>query len=393
MGTPLYMSPEQLRHAPDVDERTDIWSLGAVLYELLCGRPLFSGNTQTEVSRQVMEVGTRPLRVDVPGVPAQLWDIIERCLSPDKEQRFSNVAELGQALLPFAPAIACLHVDRARALLGLKPIDFLGFDEDIEDIDVDPIEEPDPAALPLTRRATRGVPRRMYWVELALPALACAVVWIGYRQWQLSQGTNDRSEDAIQTVALALSRRADCPTPAPPSAGAPAAPNAGMTSGEGTASGEGTPSAEGTAIAAQGTSVTEPSSNPPAAAGGSVSDSNAALPPAGTAAPTPSAVPPQPPATAQQARNTAVPSARNTAPQPGVARGANPRSEASPAPDALTGERAAADAPAATARRVQKPKPRSEPKLEFRLIDEQPRTGFGLIPDAEGASVPPPSSP
>jgi serine/threonine protein kinase len=372
MGTPLYMSPEQLRHAPDVDERTDIWSLGAVLYELLCGQPLFSGNTQTQVSRQVMEVGTRPLRVDVAGVPAELWDIIERCLSLDKEQRYPNVAELGQALLPFAPAIACLHVDRARALLGLKPIEFLGFDEDIEDIDVDPIEEPDPSALPLTRLAAR--PRRLSWVELALPALACAVIWIGYRQWQLSQGAGDRSDDAIQTVALALSRRADCPTPAAPTAAAPATPTAGLAP------------AEGAASAAPETRGTEPSSNPPTDTTGGASAANGALPPARSAVPTPGGAPPHTLPPAQRARVAAAQPA-------GAARGANPRSEA-PAPGALTSaERDPVDAPAAAARRVQKPKPRSEPKLEFRLIDEQPRTGFGLIPDAEGASLPPPSSP
>jgi serine/threonine-protein kinase len=229
MGTPLYMSPEQLRHAPDVDERTDIWSIGAVLYELVCGQPLFSGDTQTQVCRQVMEVGTRPIRVDAAGVPGALWDIIERCLSPDKAQRFANVAELGQALLPFAPATACLHVDRARALLGLKPIEFLGFDEDIEDIDVDPIEEPEPSVLPLAAAGTPGMPHRFHWVELALPALACAVAWIGYRQWQLGQDASGRSDDAIQTVALALSQRADCPTPLPARTAAahPAAPPPG----------------------------------------------------------------------------------------------------------------------------------------------------------------------
>ena len=92
MGTPLYMSPEQLRHAPDVDERTDIWSLGAVLYELLCGQPLFSGDTQTQVCRQVLQAGARPVRLPIAGVSEALWDVVERCLSPDKEERFANAA-------------------------------------------------------------------------------------------------------------------------------------------------------------------------------------------------------------------------------------------------------------------------------------------------------------
>jgi serine/threonine-protein kinase len=152
MGTPLYMSPEQLRHTHDIDERTDIWSLGAVLYELLVGQPLFSGDTQTAVCRQVFDVGQRSIRVDVPDVPDALWEVIERCLSQDREQRYANVAELGQALLPFTHPAACLHVERARALLGLERLEFVSFDEDIEEIEAIPIDddaEPAPAVMPL----------------------------------------------------------------------------------------------------------------------------------------------------------------------------------------------------------------------------------------------------
>jgi hypothetical protein len=224
MGTPLYMSPEQLRHSPDVDERTDIWSLGAVLYELLCGQPLFSGDTQTAVCRQVLETSARPVRVPVEGVSEGLWDVIERCLSQDKERRYPNVAELGEALLPFAPAGASLHVERAQALLGMRPLDFFG-ESEIEDIDVEPIDEAD-AVLPGGQAGSAGhrgggkaanetaqPTRRPYWVELAVPALACAVVFIGLHQWQLGRDAIALRTENLQNEVLALRARAECPVP------------------------------------------------------------------------------------------------------------------------------------------------------------------------------------
>jgi serine/threonine protein kinase len=348
MGTPLYMSPEQLRHAPDVDERTDIWSLGAVLYELVCGQPLFSGNTQTQVSKQVMEIGTRPLRVAVPGVPDELWDIIERCLSRDREQRFPNVAELGEALLPFAPPAACLHVERARALLGLKPVDFLSFDGDvdpIEDIDVEPIDEPE-EPMPLTVPRARA--RRLHWVELALPLLACAVVWIGYRQWQLARAGGGDSDDAIETVALALSQQPECPAPqpvAPPPAVDPS------TTPEATAP------AESEAIAAA-----------PAAARDAASTSRSRRPAGSSELP-------------GQVRRSA-PSPTSGTPE------RVPESEPSPATpwNASPPTPGVADVSSETrsgaVRRPQRPKPLAGPKLEFRLIDEPPNSDFDLVPDS-----------
>jgi serine/threonine protein kinase len=349
MGTPLYMSPEQLRHAPDVDERTDIWSLGAVLYELVCGQPLFSGNTQTEVSRQVLEIGTRPLRVAIPGVPDELWDVIERCLSRDRDQRFANVAELGEALLPFAPPAAYLHVERARALLGLKPVDFLSFDgdvdgiEEIEDIDVEPIDEPEEPML-LTVPSARA--RRPHWVELALPVLACAVVWIGYRQWELAQAGGGSSDDAIETVALALSQRPECPAPqpivAPPAAAQSKEPDAAAPS-------ESEASTAAPVVAPDMTSSARPRR-------------------ASAEGPAPSSGAGQRPASARA----------SSAPQRDVAPSApSTSSSASPA----TPADAPSEARPGTVRRPQRPKPPAEPKLEFRLIDEPPNAGFDLVPD------------
>jgi serine/threonine-protein kinase len=118
MGTPAYMSPEQMRSSRDVDHRCDIWSLGVVLYELLQGAPPFGGDT---FSSMVIKVVTDPLpRMTVP-LPGELDAIVYRCLEKDPARRFQNVAELAHALAPYAQSEtqASISVQRTRSIVGL----------------------------------------------------------------------------------------------------------------------------------------------------------------------------------------------------------------------------------------------------------------------------------
>ena len=101
-GTPLYMSPEQVKNAKHTDARTDIWALGAILYELVSGRPPFEGETSGEVLAAVLEERHVPLDVAVPGIGPELSQIVERCLTRDREKRFSSARELAEALAPHA---------------------------------------------------------------------------------------------------------------------------------------------------------------------------------------------------------------------------------------------------------------------------------------------------
>ena len=117
MGTPLYMSPEQIRSTREVDHRSDLWSLGVVLFELLTGRPAFAGETVTQVCALVLEASPPRLTEYCKGAPEDLASIIERCLQKDPVDRFQSAAELAHALLPFAPARARLHAERAAAVL------------------------------------------------------------------------------------------------------------------------------------------------------------------------------------------------------------------------------------------------------------------------------------
>jgi serine/threonine-protein kinase len=117
MGSPCYMSPEQLRSTASVDHRTDIWSLGATLFELLSGKTAYDGaRTLPELVTAILENPPPRLADLVPAAPAALTAIIARCLEKDRERRFPNAAELAVALLPFAPKRARTSVERAMAM-------------------------------------------------------------------------------------------------------------------------------------------------------------------------------------------------------------------------------------------------------------------------------------
>lgn len=110
MGSPLYMSPEQLRSARDVDARSDIWALGAVLYELLTGVPPFDAETIPQLLMMIIEAPTPPL--GRPDVPPALEAVVRRCLEKDRDRRYQHVGELAEALAPFVGARGRMSAER-----------------------------------------------------------------------------------------------------------------------------------------------------------------------------------------------------------------------------------------------------------------------------------------
>jgi eukaryotic-like serine/threonine-protein kinase len=115
LGTPAYMSPEQLRSASNVDVRTDVWSLGTVLYEMIEGRPPFEAGNFPDMCVVVATEDPAPMTQlrDQPELEA----VIRRCLAKRPDDRFASVVELAHALVPFVrdPATARARVPASEA--------------------------------------------------------------------------------------------------------------------------------------------------------------------------------------------------------------------------------------------------------------------------------------
>ncbi len=102
LGTPRYMSPEQASSSRDaVDSRTDIYSLGATLFELLAGEPVFRGATSHEVIQQILHDEPRALREIRPDIPLDLETIVGKCLEKEPERRYARAADLAEDLRAF----------------------------------------------------------------------------------------------------------------------------------------------------------------------------------------------------------------------------------------------------------------------------------------------------
>jgi serine/threonine-protein kinase len=112
LGSPFYMSPEQLMAPYAVDRRTDIWALGIIVHELLTGSVPFPGTTLPEVTIRIHTGPPVPLRQARPDAPEGLQSVVARCLEKDREKRYANVGELALALLPFGSRRAIAWVDR-----------------------------------------------------------------------------------------------------------------------------------------------------------------------------------------------------------------------------------------------------------------------------------------
>ena len=97
LGSPQYLSPEQAEGLDDVDPRSDIWSLGVVLYELTTGAPPFEANNYNALIRKILRDAPKPTTEHAAG-DAQFWTIIERCLKKDPAERWASMWELGEAL-------------------------------------------------------------------------------------------------------------------------------------------------------------------------------------------------------------------------------------------------------------------------------------------------------
>jgi eukaryotic-like serine/threonine-protein kinase len=187
VGSPLYMSPEQMLAKDTVDSRTDIWALGVLLYELLAGRTPFHTDTMLKLQTQVLIRPPAPLSTYRPDAPAGLEAVILQCLDKKPDRRWPNVAELAAALVPYAPPSAVPYAARVATVLGVtvepsRPTDVLS-------LEAAKLRASEPAAGAADVVATTtgaaslpaGVPPKLRggWLVLGAGAVAFALVLVG----------------------------------------------------------------------------------------------------------------------------------------------------------------------------------------------------------------------
>lgn len=184
VGSPYYMAPEQMRASPDIDARADIWSLGAILFEMLTGQCPFEGDTMTEVCGKVLAEAPPSLGSLANGAASELDAVIARCLEKDPNLRYQTVTEFAQALRAWRPS------------------------EDVE------LPEPEPA-LPRFGRAR---------LPLAMVGLCALLVLGGVGFWQKRGSAasldSGRVQPVIAAAATPIWRALPEPTKPPPAEGA-----------------------------------------------------------------------------------------------------------------------------------------------------------------------------
>ena len=116
LGSPLYMSPEQLMSPRTADARSDVWSLGVVLYELVTARAPFEYERIAGLVAAILQKPPVPMAHWRADVPAELQTVVFRCLEKDPSQRFPTVFHLAKALAPFGPPDSSRSVESHHPL-------------------------------------------------------------------------------------------------------------------------------------------------------------------------------------------------------------------------------------------------------------------------------------
>jgi len=164
MGSPLYMSPEQMASSRDVDGRSDIWAVGTILYELITGHVPFMADTMPQLCTMILQNPPPPPRTYKPDLPEGLQHVILRCLEKDRAKRPGNVAELAMALVPYGSIHAARSAERSTRVLSAAGIS----SQEI------PIPNIPPSAEAATHAAWGQTQNRrsrsLLWVGLALAA-------------------------------------------------------------------------------------------------------------------------------------------------------------------------------------------------------------------------------
>lgn len=184
-GTPVYMSPEQLRGAADLDARSDIWALGIVLHELLTGMYPFDGENVPQLCTSILGDPPVPLTRHRSAAPPELEKVILKCLEKDRTRRYRNVAELAQELVPFGPDSAAARVEHIRRVIqeggaSVRP------------------PPPTPGSFELTAAA-----------NLSAPPLTVSAAPLGRRKWVIASVATFVAAAALGLILLVTGKRGE----------------------------------------------------------------------------------------------------------------------------------------------------------------------------------------
>jgi eukaryotic-like serine/threonine-protein kinase len=215
LGTPHYMSPEQMTSSRTVDARTDIWALGIILYQLLVNEVPFGGDTLPAVCISVATDPPPPIRSRRPDVSPALEAVILRCLQKDPNQRFASVGDFALALARFSPLRAQSSrepVNRVRQAGGVHGS--VGGAASSREQAFSPSSG---TVAPFGRTASEAHRRGRFWSGKSVPAALLAAL-VGGALWFVR--ATQPGAAPVPTV-----RAVAAPPPTPSAAPSPAAPS------------------------------------------------------------------------------------------------------------------------------------------------------------------------
>jgi serine/threonine-protein kinase len=213
LGTACYMPPEQAKGDPDLDHRSDIYALGAILYELLTATKAHPGTNYNAVLFHILTQQCEPLAKLRPDAPPGLGAVVERAMAFERGDRYDGVEALGEALLPFAAEAAPAR-DTPPPRPSIKPVSA------VADTIATPVTAERPRASVIAASAPAAAPRRRSGAVAAVTGFAViagVVVWIA-RQAGAPTPAAPPPPPAVRVEAPpapAPAPRVEAPAPAP----------------------------------------------------------------------------------------------------------------------------------------------------------------------------------